>query len=139
MKTHLIATMTKPKTWFDLEPSLDADWPPHQPVTLTELVAEARALDWDFTNWCCARGMTPATPMHARNRDHHSSDPCGQDRKQQKVSQKHGHTDASPFHLALQSVGLCSISDSRTIITNCFPPASPRVVRPVGLAKICSP
>src|SRR5262245_33490555 len=97
MKTHLIATMTKPKTWFDLEPSLDADWPPHQPVTLTELVAEARALDWDFTNWCCARGMAPATPMHARNRDHHSSDPCGQDRKQQKVSQSMGIPMPPPF------------------------------------------
>src|SRR5262245_30134308 len=86
----------------------------------------------------------------ARNRDHHSSDPCGQDRKQHKISQKHGHTDASPFPslcktiLALQSVGLCSIADSRTI-TNCFLPASPRIVRPsrtdfaidgVGLAKI---
>ena len=54
--------MTKPKTWSDLEPSLDADWPPHQPVTLTELVAEARALDWDFTNWCCASGYDASDP-----------------------------------------------------------------------------
>jgi hypothetical protein len=29
--------MTKPTTWLDLARSLDADWPPHQPVTLTEL------------------------------------------------------------------------------------------------------
>ena len=34
--------MTKPKTRVDAL-TLDADWPPHQPVTLTELVAEARA------------------------------------------------------------------------------------------------
>jgi hypothetical protein len=40
--------MTKPKTLADLKRSLDADWPPRQPITLTDLVAEARAVDWDF-------------------------------------------------------------------------------------------
>jgi hypothetical protein len=37
--------MTKPKTWADLARSLDADWPPRQPVTLMEMVAETRAID----------------------------------------------------------------------------------------------
>ena len=54
--------MTKPKTWVDLEPSLDADWPAHQPITIGNLVAEARALDWDFTNWCCASGYDASDP-----------------------------------------------------------------------------
>jgi len=40
----------------DLARSLNADWAPRQPATLTELVTEARALDWDFTNWCYASG-----------------------------------------------------------------------------------
>jgi hypothetical protein len=55
--------MTKPKTWADLERSLDADWPPRQPITLTDLVAEARAVDWDFVTWCYVTGMTPASRM----------------------------------------------------------------------------
>jgi hypothetical protein len=54
--------MTKPKAWLDLTLSLDADWPPRQPVTLTELVAEARAADWEFTNWCCASGYDASDP-----------------------------------------------------------------------------
>jgi hypothetical protein len=54
--------MTKPKTRVDLALSLDADWPPHQPVTLAELVAEARALDWDFTTWCYASGYDANDP-----------------------------------------------------------------------------
>ena len=36
--------------------SLDADWPPRQPMTIAELVAEVRAAEWDFTNWCHASG-----------------------------------------------------------------------------------
>ena len=48
--------MTKPKTRVDLALSLGADWPLRQSVTLVDLVAEARALDWDFSNWCCASG-----------------------------------------------------------------------------------
>jgi hypothetical protein len=35
--------MTKPKTWADLERSLDADWPSHQPTSLMDLIAGARA------------------------------------------------------------------------------------------------
>jgi hypothetical protein len=58
--------MTKLKTWLDLAPSPDADWPSHQPITLTELVAEARALDWDFTNWCCASGYDASNPEARR-------------------------------------------------------------------------
>ena len=48
--------MTKPKdlAW------LDADCPPSQ--ALTELVAEARAVDWDFTNWCYTSGYDASDP-----------------------------------------------------------------------------
>ena len=48
--------MTKLKRRVDLEASLDADWPPRQPITIADLVTEARAVDWDFSNWCCASG-----------------------------------------------------------------------------------
>jgi hypothetical protein len=58
--------MTKPKTWSDLERSLDADWRSHQPITLMDLVAEARALDWDFAIWCYVSGHD-ATDPDARN------------------------------------------------------------------------
>jgi hypothetical protein len=57
-KTHLITTMTKPK---DLA-SLDADWPLYQPINLADLIAEARAVDWDFTNWCYATGYDASDP-----------------------------------------------------------------------------
>lgn len=49
--------MTKPR---DLA-SLDADWPPCD-ITLTDLVAEARAIDWDFTNWCYTSGYDASDP-----------------------------------------------------------------------------
>jgi hypothetical protein len=58
--------VTKPKTWADLERSLDADWPPRQPITLMDLVAEARAVDWDFTTWCYVNGHD-ANEADARN------------------------------------------------------------------------
>jgi hypothetical protein len=51
--------MRKPKTRADL---LDTDWPPHQPVTLTELIAGARAVEWDFTTWCYASGYDATDP-----------------------------------------------------------------------------
>jgi hypothetical protein len=54
--------VTKPKDWVDHMRSLDADWPPRQPTTLTELVAEARAVDWDFTYWCYASGYDASDP-----------------------------------------------------------------------------
>ena len=54
--------MTKPKTWTDLSRSLDADWPPSQTMTNTDLVAEARAADWNFTNWCHASGSDASDP-----------------------------------------------------------------------------
>jgi hypothetical protein len=54
--------MTKPRTWGDLARSLDADWPPRQPATLAELVAEARAIDWDFTSWCYVSGYDASDP-----------------------------------------------------------------------------
>jgi hypothetical protein len=54
--------MTKPRTWGDLARSLDADWPPRQPATLAELVAEARAIDWDYTNWCYVSGYDASDP-----------------------------------------------------------------------------
>jgi hypothetical protein len=50
------------KTWADLALSLDADWPPRQTMTMTDLVAEARAVDWDFTNWCYASGYDASDP-----------------------------------------------------------------------------
>jgi hypothetical protein len=53
--------MTKPKTWVDLEPSVDAGWSAHQPITIGDLVAEAPAADWDFTDWCYASGYDAAT------------------------------------------------------------------------------
>jgi hypothetical protein len=54
--------MTKPKTWADLERALDADWPPRQPITLMDLVAEARTVDWDFTHWCYVSGHDASDP-----------------------------------------------------------------------------
>ena len=54
--------MTKPKTRADLSRSLDADWPPSQTMTITDLVAEARAAEWDFTNWCHASGYDASDP-----------------------------------------------------------------------------
>jgi len=54
--------MTKPKTCLDLASSLDADWPPRETLTITDLVAEARAADWDFTNWCYANGYDTSDP-----------------------------------------------------------------------------
>ena len=59
-------TMTKYKTWVDETPSLDVDWPPRQATTLAELVAEARALDWDFTYWCYASGYDAGDPNARR-------------------------------------------------------------------------
>jgi hypothetical protein len=35
----------------------------HQPITLAELIAGARAVEWDFTNWCYASGHN-ATDAH---------------------------------------------------------------------------
>ena len=54
--------MTKPKMRTDLSRSLDADWPPSQTMTITDLVAEARAAEWDFTNWCHASGYDASDP-----------------------------------------------------------------------------
>jgi hypothetical protein len=50
--------MTKPKTWEDL-----ANWPPRtQPLTLMEMVAEARAVSWDFSDWCYLSGYDASDP-----------------------------------------------------------------------------
>ena len=54
--------MTKPKTWVDLRRSLEADWPLSPPTTITELVAEARAADWDFASWRHASGYDASDP-----------------------------------------------------------------------------
>jgi len=54
--------MTKPKTRVGLALSLDEDWPPCQPITLMDLVAGARAVDWDFTIWCYASGYEANDP-----------------------------------------------------------------------------
>ncbi len=46
--------MTKTNMW--------ADWPPRQPMTLTDLIAEARAVDWNFATWCYASGHDASDP-----------------------------------------------------------------------------
>jgi hypothetical protein len=46
--------MTKTTTW--------ADWPPHQSGTIMDLIASARAVEWDFTNWCYASGHDSTEP-----------------------------------------------------------------------------
>jgi hypothetical protein len=56
----------KPKTWADPERSLDVGWPPRHPITLMDLVAEVRAVDWDFTHWCYVSGYDASDP-DARN------------------------------------------------------------------------
>jgi hypothetical protein len=53
--------MTKAKTRVDLALTLDPDWPP-EAVSLTELVVEARAADWDFTTWCYVSGHDASDP-----------------------------------------------------------------------------
>ena len=58
--------MTKLKRRVDLEASLDADWPPRQPITIADLVTEARAGDWDFSNWCRASGYDASDPYARR-------------------------------------------------------------------------
>ena len=57
--------MTKPKTRAHLARSLELDWPSHEPITLTELIAGARTVDWDFTSWCYASGYDTSN-SHAR-------------------------------------------------------------------------
>ena len=54
--------LTKPKTRADLANSFDGDWPPHQPITLTDLIAEARTVDWNFPYWCYASGHDAGDP-----------------------------------------------------------------------------
>jgi hypothetical protein len=58
--------MTKPKTCVDLARSLDADWSPQQPITIADLVTEARAVDWDFSNWCYASRYDASDPAARR-------------------------------------------------------------------------
>ena len=50
--------MTKRKTRPELAPSLDADLPPGEPMTLADLIAEARAVEWDFAQWCYSYCVT---------------------------------------------------------------------------------
>jgi hypothetical protein len=60
--------MTKPKTWEDPAHSLDAGWPPYQ-SPIMELVAGARAVDWDSLLGVTRAAMTPTkTPASARNK-----------------------------------------------------------------------
>ena len=61
-ETRIAATMRKCKSWMDPAHSHDADWPPHQSVTIMDLVAGARAVDWDFTTWCYASGHDDTDP-----------------------------------------------------------------------------
>jgi hypothetical protein len=59
-------TTMKFKTWADLARSLDEDLPTRQTITITGLIAEARAADWDFTNWCYASGYDTSDPEARR-------------------------------------------------------------------------
>jgi hypothetical protein len=63
-KTHLVATMAKFKTW--VASPFDADWPPQEPITIADLVTEARAVDWDFSTWCYASGYDANDPAARR-------------------------------------------------------------------------
>ena len=58
--------MTKRKTRPELARSLTRTGRPGQPMTLAELIAEARAVDWDFAQWCYASGHDASDP-DARN------------------------------------------------------------------------
>jgi hypothetical protein len=51
--------MAKFKTWVA---SPFADWPPQEPITIADLVTEARAVDWDFSTWCYASGYDASDP-----------------------------------------------------------------------------
>ena len=42
--------------------SLDADWPPRQPMTIADLIAEARTAEWNFTDWCNASDYEASNP-----------------------------------------------------------------------------
>ena len=56
----------KPKTWADLARSLDEGWPTRETITITDLIAEARVADWDFTKWCYASGYDTSDPEARR-------------------------------------------------------------------------
>ena len=56
--------MAKSKSSVDL--ALDADWPLLETTTITELIAEARGVDWDFSNWCDASGYDVSDPYARR-------------------------------------------------------------------------
>ena len=58
--------MKKTKTWMGLARLLELDWPASPPTTITDLIGEARAADWDFTNWCCASGYDASDPEARR-------------------------------------------------------------------------
>ena len=83
----------------------------------------------------------PRLAEQARNRDHHSRDPYGQTRKQQKIAQERRHI-APPLRppplyraiLTFQGFGLRSMPDSRNI-TNCITPASRTRSRPGTLTS----
>jgi hypothetical protein len=54
--------MAKPKTSAGLASPFDEDWLPRQPITIADLIAEARAVDWDFTSWCYVSGYDAGDP-----------------------------------------------------------------------------
>ena len=56
--------MTKRKTWPYLAHSVDADCLSRE--TLTDLVVEARDVDWNFVKWCCASGYDANNPIARR-------------------------------------------------------------------------
>jgi hypothetical protein len=58
--------MTKPKSWPDHSRSLDADRLPDDEASLTDLVVEARAVEWNFATWCGASGYDASNPNARR-------------------------------------------------------------------------
>jgi hypothetical protein len=62
-----------PSVWGAVSRSLEkVAWSPprtelaHQPITLAVLIAGARAVEWDFTNWCYASGYDASDPNARR-------------------------------------------------------------------------
>ena len=56
--------MTKRKSWMDHARSLDADWPPRQPMTIADLVAEARTVEQPGKHAAELVGLAPEVIMN---------------------------------------------------------------------------
>jgi hypothetical protein len=56
--------MARFKIW--VASPFDADWPLQEPITVADLVTEARAVDWNFNTWCYASGYDANDPTDRR-------------------------------------------------------------------------